>query len=151
MVFFFFYLQKVGVHYLKRKETEKLKQERNEDINWRQEGEKEENYIIIYYNEEITYNSFKNDNRNNVLKIVLDGVEQGLEVQLTIPQGLGLEVYFSEVIESFGKFFSPNDQFAKKIISVDFSHFNWTNLNNMYQLFNDRNLKNLLILNLSNH
>ena len=35
MVFFlfFFYLQKVDVHYLKRKETEKLKQERKEDIN----------------------------------------------------------------------------------------------------------------------
>ena len=127
-------------HNAKSSNTEYLSETQREPVfegGKQRKLEEGENYIIIYYNEEITYNLFKNGNRNNVLKIVIDGVEQNLEVQFTISQGLGLVVYFNEVIESFGKFFSPkDDSFAQKIISVDFSHFNWTNLNNMYQLFN---------------
>ena len=100
--------------------------------------QEEKNYIIIYYNGEITYNKFLNEKRYNISKIVLGGEDKGLEEQFTISSSSGLEVHFNEVIKSFGYFFYPSyDSNAKNIISVDFSNFNWSNLNNMYYLFKD--------------
>ena len=98
--------------------------------------QEEKNYIIIYYNGEITYKKFLNEGRSGVSKIVLDCTEKSLEKEFTISSGSGLEVHFNEVIKSFGYFFYPGyDSNAKNITSVDFSNFNWSNLNDMYYLF----------------
>ena len=67
---------------------------------------------------------------------MLDGTEKGLEEQFTISSGSGLEVHFNEVIKSLNYFFCTDfDSNAKNIISIDFSNFNWSNLNRMYYLF----------------
>ena len=98
--------------------------------------QEEKNYIIIYYNGEITYKKFLNKERSSVSKIVLDGTEKGLEEEFTISSGSGLEVHFNEVIKSLDYFFYTDyDSNAKNITSVDFSNFNWSNLNRMYYLF----------------
>ena len=67
--------------------------------------QEEKNYIIIYYNGEITYNKFLNEKRYNISKIVLGGDEKGLEEQFTISSSSGLEVHFNEVIKSLNYFF----------------------------------------------
>ena len=98
--------------------------------------QEEKNYIIIYYNGETKYTSFLNEKRYNISKIVLGSEDKGPEEQFTISSSSGLEVHFNEVIKSLDFFFSKDfDPNAINIISVDFSNFNWSNLNRMYCLF----------------
>ncbi len=68
----------------------------------------DDNYIIIYFNQEVTYNPFKNDKRKNISKIMINNQVQSLDGQLTIPSNTGLKVYFEGIINSFGEFFSEN-------------------------------------------
>ncbi len=68
----------------------------------------DDNYRIIYYNQEVTYNPFKNDKRKNISKIMINNETQSLDDQLTIPSNTGLKVYFEGIINSFGEFFSEN-------------------------------------------
>ena len=98
--------------------------------------QEEKNYIIIYYNGETKYTSFLNERRYNISKIVLGSEDKGPEEPFTISSSSGLEVHFNEVIKSLDFFFSKDyDPNAINIISVDFSNFNWSNLNRMYYLF----------------
>ena len=98
--------------------------------------EGDDNYIIIYFNKEVNYSQFKHSERSNVSKIMLNNEEKNLEGQLTIPLGSGLEVYFSGIINSFGCFFySDVDSNVQYIISVDFSNFNSSNLQDTTRLF----------------
>jgi len=98
--------------------------------------QEEKNYIIIYYNGETQYTSFLNEKRYNISKIVLGSEDKGPQESFTISSSSGLEVHFNEVIKSldyfFCKYYDPN---AINIISVDFSNFNWSNLNRMYYSF----------------
>ena len=98
--------------------------------------QEEKNYIIIYYNGETKYTSFLNERRYNISKIVLGSEDKRPEEPFTISSSSGLEVHFNEVIKSLDFFFSKDyDPNAINIISVDFSNFNWSNLNRMYYLF----------------
>ena len=98
--------------------------------------QEEKNYIIIYYNGEIKYTSFLNERRYNISKIVLGSEDKGPQESFTISSSSGLEVHFNEVIKSLDYFFSKDyDSNAINIISVDFSNFNWSNLNRMNYLF----------------
>ena len=98
--------------------------------------EGDDNYIIIYFNKEVSYSQFKHSERSTVSKIMLNNEEKNLEDQLTIPLGSGLEVYFSGVINSFGQFFYKSvDSNVQYIISVDFSNFNSSNLQDTTYLF----------------
>ena len=98
--------------------------------------QEEKNYIIIYYNGEIKYTSFLNERRYNISKIVLGSEDKGPQESFTISSSSGLEVHFNEVIKSLDYFFSKDyDSNVINIISVDFSNFNWSNLNRMNYLF----------------
>ena len=98
--------------------------------------QEEKNYIIIYYNGEIKYTSFLNERRYNISKIVLGSEDKRPEEPFTISSSSGLEVHFNEVIKSLDYFFSKDyDSNVINIISVDFSNFNWSNLNRMNYLF----------------
>ena len=98
--------------------------------------QEEKNYIIIYYNGETKYTSFLNERRYNISKIVLGSEDKGPQESFTISSSSGLEVHFNEVIKSLDYFFSKDyDSNAINIISVDFSNFNWSNLNRMDYLF----------------
>ena len=98
--------------------------------------QEEKNYIIIYYNGETKYTSFLNERRYNISKIVLGSEDKRPEEPFTISSSSGLEVHFNEVIKSLDYFFSKDyDSNVINIISVDFSNFNWSNLNRMYYLF----------------
>ena len=95
-----------------------------------------DNYIIIYFNKEVTYSKYPNDYRQNIAKLKINNVEQNLENQLTIPSDTGLEVHFDKILNSFGYFFyGASDDNAKFITSVNFQNFDWSQLNTMYVLF----------------
>ena len=107
--------------------TEHLSETQKEPIF---EGTEDDNYIIIYFNQEVKYNSFLFDNR--ISKIMMNNELQSLDSQLTIPLNTSLKVYFKEKISSFGRFFFTNDE---KISYVNFSNFDSSELVDMYQLF----------------
>ena len=107
------------------------------------------NYIIIYFNKEVAYGKFQNNFRKNISKIMVNNVQQSLENPFIIPLNTSLEVYFEGIINSFGYFFDVySDENAKFISSIDFSHFDWSQLNSMHNLFDG--LSSLKSIDLSN-
>ena len=106
-------------------------------------------YIIIYFNKQVEYSKFQNQNRQIISKIMVNNEVKDLDSQFTIPSNTGLEVYFEGAINSFEYFFSvEEDNNANFIFTVNFSHFNWSNFTNMYYLF--KGCKGLKSIDLSN-
>ncbi len=96
----------------------------------------DDNYIIIYFNQEVTYEKYQDEYKNNISKIMIDDAEQDLTSQFTIPLNKGLKVYFEGIINSFGYFFNgDDDDNAQFISSIDFSHFDWSKFDDMTLLF----------------
>ena len=132
--------------------TKHLSETQKEPIFERAEQRKlaeDDNYIIIYFNKQVEYSKFQNQNRQIISKIMVNNEVKDLDSQFTIPSNTGLEVYFEGAINSFEYFFSvEEDNNANFIFTVNFSHFNWSNFTNMHYLF--KGCKGLKSIDLSN-
>ena len=132
--------------------TKHLSETQKEPIFERAEQRKlaeDDNYIIIYFNKQVEYSKFQNQNRQIISKIMVNNEVKDLDSQFTIPSNAGLEVYFEGAINSFEYFFSvEEDNNANFIFTVNFSHFNWSNFTNMHYLF--KGCKGLKSIDLSN-
>ena len=110
------------------------------------------NYIILYFGENVEYNfgfTKENEIRMNIDFIInvdhnrkLTGLDE-----LYIKTGKKIEIYFSSPITSLENYFnSDQDMNTEKIISIDFSHFDSSYVENMKSLFYGcKSLQSILI------
>ena len=108
------------------------------------EGVEQENFIIAYYNSDVTYNKgflyeAKTDkkvmsvfSRNSISGIKLEDSEEikSKTDSLVIKANSRVEIHFSQPITSLESFFmkSSDNYMTKYLVSVDLSHFNATKL-----------------------
>ena len=95
------------------------------------------NYIIVNFNKECTYeNGFENNYRPNIYSIFLDGVEKEKNERLDIEKGSKMIIHFRAPLTDFSNFFSSQyDTNVKNIISIDFSNFNSSLIDNFSSSF----------------
>ena len=105
------------------------------------------NYITIFFGDRADYpNGFIKDEKNNEFRKGIDFIINGEDhnkkldgtAELNLHKGSKIEIYFSNSIpltttQSF--FNSSKDSNAGKISSIDFNHFNTSNINNMNSMF----------------
>ena len=112
-----------------------------------------QNYIIVYYKDAIEYeNGFlinSIDCRNNVLFIYNDNNIYKISDKLNINENSNIKLCFKNSVTSLEKFFDASiDNNAKKIISIDLSHFNSSLITNIDKIFSG--CQELLALDISN-
>ena len=104
------------------------------------------NYIVIYYakdvnftntlNEGVSYSKQECDYTEKISFLYLDGEKVAKDGNIPIKTGSKFEIYFSSPLESLDKFFDiDNCNYAKNIISVDFSHLDFSILSSINYLF----------------
>ena len=108
------------------------------------------NFIVAYYTSDSTIEDFPlnlntgikfNDLNNNYLEeinsLVLDDVYLSHNESILISAGSIMEIYFSSPLNTLDHFFdSENINIASKyIISIDLTHFDYSNLNSINYLF----------------
>ena len=99
-----------------------------------------DNYIIVHYKETASYSDgFKGSvsSRNGVIKeIEYNGNSYGPNEQITINEDNSIKISFSLSIATLESFFNSNgDWNAGKIISIDFSHFDSSEVTSMASIF----------------
>ena len=93
------------------------------------------NYIELYYKEDCNY-VFSNENRNDISFINYNGKTLLPSAELNILADTKLQIYFDNPITSLEKFFSQNiDEHMNKVVSIDFSYFDSSELINMDSAF----------------
>ena len=97
------------------------------------------NYIEIYYGENVVYENgqFKNDKRENIDYIIIgeNGEHLSDSDRLDIGQDTKVEIHFNKALESLSGFFCLNDENAKKIISIDFTYLDTSELKDISSMF----------------
>ena len=101
----------------------------------------QENFIIAYYNSDVTYNmgflyeektEIPVSSRESISGIKREGSEKikSKTDTLAIPANSRVEIHFSQPITSLEKFFMASSDYynTKYLVSVDLSHFNATKL-----------------------
>ena len=98
------------------------------------------NYIIIYYGIQAEYkNGFIKDGRGEEFRSGIEfmisrshNLKRSNSDKLIIPPGIKLEIYFSTPLTSLENYFNSDfDVNANKIVSIDFSHFDAKDVQNM--------------------
>ena len=100
--------------------------------------EENDNYIIVKYGNQTTYNAgqFKNVNRQGVDYIKYKGEEVDLAKQFKIEENGIIHIYFSESVVSLKKFFyDSNDPNVEYISSIDLTHFDSSSLESLERAF----------------
>ena len=100
------------------------------------------NFITIYYGNDVEYTSFENDCRLKGIDYIINGDSNtklsSKDARLTIKKGSKLEIHFSYPLDSLEDYFSPSyDPNMKYLVSVDLSNFNTSILTNMKSTFAD--------------
>ena len=95
------------------------------------------NYIEIYYGEDVIYmeEEFGNDQRKNIDYIYKDHEYFHESEKLNIEKNTKVEIHFKEALESLAGFFCFDDENAKKIVSIDLSYLNTSNLKDISSMF----------------
>ena len=101
------------------------------------EGETYENYIILYYGQDVEYSSgFANGNRKNISRIMNVELETKAKDPLSISADTKVEIYFSSALTSLESFFDSSfDDKMKYLKSVDLSHLDATQITSFENLF----------------
>ena len=96
------------------------------------------NYIIVYYGEDIKYESkFGNDYRHEIRYIISGDSLYTKDESFEISKGSKIEISLSSSITSLEKFFDKNyDNNAQYIESIDLSNFDWSNVVSYESTFN---------------
>ena len=98
------------------------------------------NYIIIYYGIQAEYkNGFIKDGKGEEFRSGIEfmisrnhNLKRSYSDKLIIPPGIKLEIYFSSPLKSLANYFNSDfDVNADKIVSIDFSHFDAKEIENM--------------------
>ena len=92
------------------------------------------NYIIVHYGNNSVYeNGYQNEKRNNLSFVVYDSTIIFSNESLTVGKNKYIQIHFLSSIESLESFFSAEyDTNAQNIVSIDFSHFNSSLLNQFF-------------------
>jgi surface protein len=99
------------------------------------------NYMIIYYGNDAEYpNGFQNKFRNDSI-FIING-DQRDKMNITTPfniyAGNKITIYFDSPIKSLESFFDINyDPNVEKIISIDLTHFDFSEITDMNNMFVD--------------
>ena len=96
------------------------------------------NYIIIYYGQDIKYESkFGNEYRNEIRFIISGNSSYTKDESFEISKGSKIEISLSSTVTSLEKFFDKNsDSNAQYIESIDLSNFDWSNVVSYESTFN---------------
>ena len=97
-----------------------------------------DNYIIVKYKNETTYDAgkFKNSFRNDVHHIIYEGKEVDLTKQFIIAANGIIEIHFNKSISSLEGFFGTQmDSNTKKYNFNTFSYFDSSSVENVQDLF----------------
>ena len=110
-------------------------------------------YIIVYYKEAIEYESGfiieGINSRNNILFIINEGNINGTNEKLTISENSSIKLCLKNSVTSLESFFDVSkDTKTQKILSIDFSHFDSSSVNNIDNIFSG--CQNLLAVDMSN-
>ena len=98
------------------------------------------NYISVYYGENVSYDSNFIKNRENINFMLYENKTLKGNENLAIKEGSKLEIYFNKGLTSLKNFFSKEtDDNVVNIVSIDFSHFNSSGIEDMSSLFNGCN------------
>ena len=104
--------------------------------------EKKENFIKVTYKSETVYpNGFGNGYRNGTDHIKIGNETFNISDPLTIGANEAIEIHFKEPIKSLSNFFGyfsayrTGDENVKKIISVDFTNFNSSKVEEVISMF----------------
>ncbi len=94
-------------------------------------------YLLVSFSNESTYESgFENDYRANIHTIILDDEEKSKNDALTIQAGSKMKIYFTRVTSNFSNFFDAQyDSNVVNIDSIDFSHMDLSQVNDMGYMF----------------
>ena len=100
----------------------------------------EDNYIIVYYKEAVTYDDGfvgNIESRENVIKeIKYKGTSYTSSQMIAIEENSSIEIHFSSSINDLSYFFDPGyDVNSRGIISIDFSHFDSSGVTTMRHTF----------------
>ena len=97
------------------------------------------NYMIVYYRKGAEYqNGFQNEYRSNISFIVNNDLRNifNASVPLNIYEGYKIKLYFDSSMKSLESFFDINyDKNVESIISIDFTHFNFSQITDMSKMF----------------
>jgi len=115
-----------------------------------------ENYIIIYYGSDATYeNGFKMNYEENTefrkgINFIFNEIQAMYSSdKLELKSSSKLEIHFSDSVKSLANFFnSEYDKYMENIISIDFSHFDSSLITDMNSLFKGcKSLKTIIFTN----
>ena len=106
-------------------------------------GEKEEcistNYMIVYYDYEVEYpDGFQNKFRNDIFFIINRelGDKLNSSASFNIYEGNKIVIYFNSPIKTLESFFDINyDSNVENILSIDFTHFDFSEITDMNNMF----------------
>ena len=103
------------------------------------EDETYENYIILYYGQDVEYSSgFANEYRKNISRIMNGELETTPKDSLSISADTKVDIYFSSALTSLESFFDiVFDDKMKYLKSVDLSHLDATPITSFANLFNE--------------
>ena len=105
------------------------------DFNIQKERCDSSNYILLYYNKSVKYNSFQNEYRNQINFIIYNDSEYLIN-EINISPGVKLEIHFLEPIKTMESFFDSNyDNNMKYLASIDFSHFDASLVTSFEKMF----------------
>ena len=100
---------------------------------------KSNNYITVHYGESVEYsNGFENAFRKGISHIVNVDYEFPLKGsdEFKIKSGCKIKIYFDSPITDLESFFDINyDKNVEKIVSIDLSHFDSSNITKINKLF----------------
>ena len=104
-----------------------------------------DNYIEVFYKEDSNYNTFSNDYRYDISFLNYNDKTLLPSAELNILAGTKLQINFNTPITTLEKFFSQDeDENMNKVISIDFSNFDSSEIINMDSVFYGcSSLKNL--------
>ena len=109
----------------------------------------EDNYIIVYYKEAVTYDDGfvgNIESRENVIKeIKYKGTSYSSSQMIAIEENSSIEIHFFSSIDDLSSFFDKDsDDNNFNIISIDFSHFDSSGVTNMkYTFYNCEQLESV--------
>ena len=124
-----------------------MKEEKSEDINvQRKLQEKKTNYVTLILNKDF---DFTINNKSIIEKVINNGKEEDLSQEIKVIKDTEIQIHFNTQLSDCSNFFRDIDETIKdKIVSIDLSKFDSSNLEKIDSMFNG--CSSLESINLSN-
>ena len=111
----------------------KIQEERFVDKNIQRKLEEKTNYVTFKFNEE---SSFKIQKGDIISKISINGIDQNLNEEITLPKDTEVQVHYNTTLSAGNNLLSIfTYEIRHKIISIDLSKFDSSNLGTMDSMF----------------